>query len=135
MIDYNQSWSLDWTQVLDLYQEAQWSNYTHEPDKLYQAYQQSLLVIAAWKQDELVGIVRVVGDGLTILYIQDLLVKKVYRRQGIGQTLLQQVNLIYPDVRQKVLLTDSENETISFYKQCGYFPSEKVHCTACVQLK
>ena len=33
-----------------------------------------LLVLGAYEQDELLGIIRVVGDGATIIFIQDILI-------------------------------------------------------------
>ena len=38
--------------------------------------------MAAYDEDRLVGLIRVVGDGLTIVFIQDLLVYPQYQRQG-----------------------------------------------------
>lgn len=36
-----------------------------------------MYVLTAWSDDKLVGILRIVGDGYTIVYIQDLLVLKI----------------------------------------------------------
>ena len=36
-------------------------------------FNNSLLVLGAYEQDELLGIIRVVGDGATIILIQDIL--------------------------------------------------------------
>lgn len=57
------------------------------------------MVISAWDKDELIGLVRVVGDGLTIIYVQDILVLKSYKRKRIGLKLLQYVLDEYKDVR------------------------------------
>ena len=57
---------IDIKHLLDLYNNANWIAYTKEPSKLKQAITNSLLVISAWDNDTLVGLSRVVGDGLTI---------------------------------------------------------------------
>lgn len=83
------------------------------------------MVISAWDKDELIGLVRVVGDGLTIIYVQDILVLKSYKRKRIGSKLLQYVLDEYKDVRQKVLLTDEGEETRGFYEANGFFSCDK----------
>ncbi|HCW74840.1 MAG TPA: GNAT family N-acetyltransferase, partial [Clostridiaceae bacterium] len=60
----------------------------------------------AWEKEELIGLIRTVGDGHTILYIQDILVLNTHRDKGIGSMLLQEVLEKYKHVRQKVLLTE-----------------------------
>ena len=40
---------------------------------LERGYKNSLLVLAAYENEELLGIVRVVGDGATIILVQDIL--------------------------------------------------------------
>ena len=41
-----------------------------------------MLVLGAYKQNELLGIIRVVGDGATIIFIQDILVFPEYQRNS-----------------------------------------------------
>ena len=103
-----------------LYQDAGWSIYCEDLDKLLKAFQNSCDIITAWQGEKLVGLVRTVGDGETILYIQDLLVLKEFRRQGIGSSLLGKVVENYPGVRQKVLLTDDTRETRRFYQAADF---------------
>ncbi len=79
----------------------------------------SLDVISAWDGDILIGLIRTIGDGETIIYIQDILVLKAYKRQGIGRQLMNQILDKYLDVRQIILLTDSANEQKAFYESMG----------------
>ena len=72
MIHYKINPQLDFAAVLDLYASVGWSNYTNRPQQLEQAFHQSLSVMAAYDEDKLVALIRVVGDGLTIVFIQDL---------------------------------------------------------------
>jgi GNAT superfamily N-acetyltransferase len=61
-----------------------------------------------------------VGDGLTIVYLQDLLVRPEAQRGGIGRDLLTHLLEPYADVRQKVLLTDTEPTQRAFYEALGF---------------
>ena len=67
----------------------------------------------------LVGLVRTVSDGETIVYVQDILVTPDDQREGIGGALLDAVLEHYADVRQLVLLTDDEPGQRAFYESRG----------------
>lgn len=106
----------DFDKVLNIYTDAKWSNYTVNPHILREAHKGSLLVLGAWFEDTLVGLVRIVGDGKTIVYVQDILVLGKYMRKGIGRALMTQIFETYHDVRQIVLITDDEIRTRKFYE-------------------
>ena len=108
--------------------------YLNQKDKLQKAYHNSLLVLGAYKQEELVGIIRVVGDGATIIFIQDLLVKKEEQGAGIGSKLVQYVVERYKDVRQIELTTDNNHELISFYESLGFKKMEDFGCVSFIYL-
>ena len=78
-------------EIRELYAQVGWTAYTENMKALEQGYQNSLLVLAAYENGELLGIVRVVGDGFTIILIQDILVYPKYQRQGVGTALLKSV--------------------------------------------
>ena len=122
-------------QLLTLYDSVGWSAYTCEPDRLERAVTSSLSVFTAWDGPHLAGLVRAVGDGETILYIQDLLVRPSYQRRGIGRHLLEICLAQYPHVRQKVLLTDHTEGNLAFYRACGFMPSGDLGCTALLRLE
>jgi hypothetical protein len=48
---------------------------------LEKAYKNSLCVLGAYKDDQLVGIICAVGDGVTIMFIQDIVILPQYQRQ------------------------------------------------------
>lgn len=108
------------TELLDLYNSVGWYAYTTEPETLKRAIEQSLVVHTLWDHKKLIALIRAVGDGETILYIQDLLVHPEYQRRGYGKTLLETVVADYPHVRQKVLLTDDSTKTQAFYNATGF---------------
>ena len=119
--------------VLALYQAVGWNMYTRDPKKLERAIAQSLSVLGAYDGDQLVGLIRAVGDGETILFIQDLLVLPSYQRQGIGRQLVNALVDQFPQVRQRVLLTDDQPQTRAFYENIGFVQSSKVGVIAFYQ--
>lgn len=112
----------------ELYDSVQWNIYTKDLDRLRQAHKNSLKIISAWNGKELVGIIRAIGDGVTILYIQDLLIKPKFQRQKIGASLLKMMLDSYPDIRQKILLTDNNPSLISFYEDQGFKKAVDRNC-------
>jgi GNAT superfamily N-acetyltransferase len=107
-------------QLERLYKDVEWYAYTQDITLLQQAIEQSLDVIAAWDGEELVGLIRVVGDGLTIIYIQDILVLHAYQNKGIAARMLEKVLHPYKQVRQKVLLTEEAPDVRHFYEKNGF---------------
>lgn len=133
-MNYKEMKNLDKRSLEDLYADVGWSAYTKDVDKLQQAVENSLYVLTAWYEDELIGLIRVVGDGLSIIYIQDLLVKNAYHNQKIGSELLQSVLNKYADVRQKVLLTEEAPNTRYFYEKNGFKSCDQGDAVAFAQL-
>ena len=106
--------------IVGLYSAVGWSAYTNEPARIEAAVASSLFVVTAWEADTLVGLARIVGDGLTIAYLQDILVAPTHQRLGIGKELFSRAFAPFEDVRQKVLLTDDEPQQRAFYESMGF---------------
>ena len=132
MIHYKINPQLDFAAVLDLYDSVSWSNYTNRPQQLEQAFHQSLFVMAAYDDEELVGLIRAVGDGLTIIFIQDLLVYPHYQRQGIGRSLLQKTLERFKDVYHIQLATEQSDKNLAFYQELGFRRQEDFDCTGMI---
>ncbi len=115
-------------EIIRLYTEVGWSSYTENMSALEQGYKNSLLVLAAYENEELLGIIRVVGDGFTIVFVQDILVFPEKQRQGVGTALLKAVLAQYPDVRQIELITDNMPKTVAFYKSLGFYELSEIGC-------
>lgn len=114
-------------EALALYEAVGWSAYTKNPDGLVRALAGSTLVATARDGDRLVGLARVVTDGASILYLQDVLVHPDAQRTGLGRRLVSALLDAYPDVRQKVLLTDDEPAQKAFYESLGFGDTREVH--------
>ncbi|TQS76379.1 GNAT family N-acetyltransferase [Ornithinibacillus gellani] len=111
---------IEQVQLKALYEDVEWYAYTNDVDQLQQAISNSLYVLSAWDEGQLVGLLRAVGDGLTILYIQDVLVLRRYQNQGIASAMMKQVMEKYKAVRQKVLLTEEAPDVRHFYEKNGF---------------
>lgn len=134
-LKFSEEKMLSQADLLSLYNDANWLAYTGNPDLLQQAVSNSLYVLTAWENEQLVGLIRLVGDGLTIVYIQDILVMKSHKRRKIGSLLLQKALEKYKNVRQKVLLTDDNEETRGFYEALGFSSCDKGDLVAFVKLE
>lgn len=110
----------DEEKIMKLYLNNEWYNYTNSKEKLFQGIKNSIDVIAAYDGEELVGLIRTIGDITTIIYVQDLLVLKDYHRKGIGSKLLNMITEKYDDTLHIILTTDTSEKTSSFYKSCGF---------------
>lgn len=116
------------SEILPLYASVGWTAYTDAPDVLQQGFEHSLLTLAAYEGGQLVGVIRVVGDGYTILFVQDILVFPEYQRKGIGTALLQEILKRFSHVRQIELATDNTPKTIAFYKSLGFLELSEIGC-------
>lgn len=119
--------------ILYLYNDVVWSSYTKDIESLIKAIKNSLKVVSVWDKDLLVGLIRVVGDGHSIIYIQDILILQKYQNRGIGKRLIEIILDKYKNVRQKVLLTDKEEKNILFYKKVGFSMAEEFCCVSFVK--
>lgn len=117
-----------------LYEDVEWFAYTKDLDELADALAHSLYVLSVWDSGELIGLVRVVGDGLTIVYIQDILVLNSRQSQGIASELLRRVLERYCDVRQKVLLTEEAADVRHFYEKNGFQSCDRGNLVAFAKL-
>ncbi len=115
-------------EIFRLYSQVGWTAYTENMAALKQGFQNSLLTLAAYENNELLGIVRVVGDGFTIVFVQDILVFPAKQRQGVGTALLKAVLERYANVRQIELTTDQTPETAAFYRSLGFTEFSEIGC-------
>ncbi len=123
------------TKVLNLYSSVGWTAYTDDPASLFSGFAKSLLILAAYEGESLAGLVRCVGDGETIIYVQDILVYPEFQRRGIGTALLREVIERFAHVRQLVLSTDSEERTLAFYSSMGFAPLDNIGCRGFTLIK
>lgn len=115
-------------EILGLYASVGWTAYTDDPAALRNGFANSLLTLAAYEEAALAGLIRVVGDGHTIVFVQDILVRPQFQRRDIGSALLQAVLNRYAGVRQIELFTDDTPETAAFYRSMGFRELTELGC-------
>ena len=131
MIRYVDNPEITLVDLLPLYEAVEWTNYTQNPSMLKEAYGNSLHILGALNEEEkLVGVLRAVGDGASILFIQDILVTPEYQHQGIGTKLLQKTLEKFKNVYQIQLATDDSKKTVSFYESNGFTSLTSLNCVS-----
>lgn len=106
--------------VKEIYEEEGWRSYLSDDGKLARAFHNSIYIWGAFEEDDLIGFVRCVGDGEHILLVQDLIVDKKHRKQGIGTALFKHVWEKYANVRMFQVITDLYDEVDNrFYQSFG----------------
>ena len=118
--------------VLHLYQAVGWTNYTNQPQMLEQALSHSLAIYLALDGDAVVGLVRLVGDGFSSIFVQDLIVLPSYQRQGIGSALMRKALEDFKDAYQVQLVTEQTEKTLGFYRSLGFETLSTYDCTGMI---
>ena len=121
-------------EIIDLYQNVGWTNDTSCPEMLEEAYKNSLCILGAFEKEKLIGVARVVGDGISIVFVQDILVLPEYQRQGVGSALMRAILKKYASVYQVELLTDSTEKSKAFYSSVGLAPVGELGCSAYIRM-
>ena len=118
--------------VLHLYQAVGWTNYTNQPQMLEQSLAHSLAIYVARDGEKIVGLVRLVGDGFSSVFVQDLIVLPSYQRQGIGSNLMKEALADYKDAYQVQLATEQTEKTLGFYRSLGFETLSTYDCTGMI---
>lgn len=130
MIQIKQYDNYNEIEILELYTSVGWVNYYQKPEMIKEAYANSLFTLGAFDEGKLVGIVRVVGDGCSIIFIQDILVLPDYQGKRIGTNLLKVILEKYKNVYQTHLVTENTQKTLNFYKSLGFKEYSAINCVA-----
>ena len=126
-------------ELVELYDAVGWSAYTRTPERLVPMLDGSRYLYVAREKREnttegaerLIGLVRAVGDGQTIAYIQDLLVHPQAQHHGIGSALLGKILADFDreSIRQRFITTDIvDTPVIELYQRFGFTPVQDNGC-------
>lgn len=133
MVDY--SWNEQDIQSLRvLYESNGWVNYLKDWPKTVAGINHST-VLYAHEDHKIIGLIRGVSDGNTILYIQDLLILPTYQHQGIGSQLLQLFLEHFAEVDQIILTAENSQQALTFYEKQGLVKMAKEYGQAFVMDK
>lgn len=129
-IKFQSERSIASNQLERLYADVGWTAYTQDLAALEKAVEQSFDVLTAWHEDQLVGLIRIISDGVSIMYIQDILVLNDYQNQGIATQLMEKILMKYDHIRQKVLLTEEAADVRHFYEKFGFESCDQGGCVS-----
>ena len=132
MIKITKERSVSINDILHLYQAVGWTNYTNQPQMLEKALSHSLATYLARDDEEIVGLVRLVGDGFSSIFVQDLIVLPSYQRQGIGSNLMKEALADYKDAYQIQLATEQTEKNLDFYRSLGFETLSTYDCTGMI---
>lgn len=118
MIIYKRSKVFTVHEIEDLFLSVHWDSGKY-PEKIVKGLANSSVVISAWDDEKLIGLVRGLDDGETVGFIHYLLVNPKYQGQHIGEELMRRLMEEYKDLLY-VKIMPSDPNTIAFYKKFGF---------------
>lgn len=105
-------------EVEELFLSVNWLSGRY-PDRLIKALKGSSLVVTAWDEDKLVGLLRGIDDGEMVAFLHYLLVHPDYQGMGIATHLLDMAKKKYQSYLYFNVMPD-EKENIAFYERHGF---------------
>ena len=112
---------MDFDKVTDMLKDVWWSPRIKKPEVIQGAQNSALLVGAFSNEGEQIGFSRVISDKTRFAYIMDVVVDSRYRKQGMGQAMINYIlhHTELKDVYQWLLLTKDAH---SVYQKTGFHP-------------
>ena len=107
-------------QLHRLFMSVGWSDGSETSDMIKNyniPFINSTLVISAWENERLIGIVRVLSDKMFRSIIYDLIVLPDFQNKGIGTELVKRCIEYFPNSEWLVQTTE---KTSSYYKKSGF---------------
>ena len=107
-------------QLRYLFMSAGWCRNPETPEMIAHfnlPFINATLVISAWHEDRLVGVVRVLSDKIIRSFIYDLVVDPDFRSRGIGQELLERCVRTFPKTEW---IVQTDDEIVPYYLKNGF---------------
>lgn len=107
---------------LELRKTAGLNAYNRPIEVAQKGLDNSLYGISVYNDDnELVGMARVIGDGYTCFYVQDVIVRPNYQGKGIGKIIMRKIIAYLDNVEENAIVAlMSAKGKESFYEQFGF---------------
>ena len=104
----------------ELYLENRWIDENTDPAFPGNAFANSFIVAGAFtSQGEVAGVGRAISDGVSDAYIQDIMVKSSFRRQGVGRMIVCALRDELKKRRIEWIGLVGVPGTEKFYAECG----------------
>jgi len=107
-------------EIHKLFTSVGWSDGLDTPEMIENyniPFINSTLVVSAWENDRLVGVVRVLSDKMFRSIIYDLAIYPEFQNKGIGKELINRCFAHYPNSEWLVQTT---KETVGYYEKLGF---------------
>lgn len=117
MIEYNLGKKVNFEHLVQLFNQAGWTDKTSDLDRLQLMVENSQIVVTAWDEGNMIGFARCVTDHVFNGQINNVIVDQEYRGRGIGKGLISNI-LNSSKMVTYILRGDPEN--VDFYKHMGF---------------
>lgn len=117
-IEYKETKDFTEKEVEDLFLSVNWLSGKY-PKRLIKALKASPLVITAWDNKKLIGLIRGIDDGEMVAFLHYLLVHPDYQGIGIATNLLKLAKERYQSYLYLNVMPD-EKQNIGFYQKQGF---------------
>jgi len=117
MVEYNLEKKVDYERLVQLFNQAGWSEKTSELDRLKLMVENSQIVVTAWDKENMIGFARCVTDYVFNGQINNVVVDQEYHGRGIGKGLIS--NILNTSKKVTYILR-GDPENVGFYKQLGF---------------
>ena len=111
---------IDKDQLQELFLSVSWES-GNDKELLYHAILNSSLVISAWKENKLVGLLSAISDQNINIFITYFLVHMEYQNQGIGTLMMDHFIQKSENYHRRILV--SADKARDFYSRYGFRPS------------
>lgn len=107
------------SRIATLYRRAPLLRQTDSGDRIETAFENSGLVLSLWDGERLVGLARVLTDGVAVAYLCDLAVEPDVQGAGVGKRLIDE---ILARIGGAELILRDSNLSTGFYDRLGFEP-------------
>jgi len=116
--DYRQNAPLEVADIIRVFTSSGIRRPADDPARIGRMFDNSQLVISAWRGARLVGVARSITDWSYCCYLSDLAIEREFQRRGIGRELLRRTREAIGDEVSLMLL--AAPEAASYYGALGF---------------
>ena len=103
--------------IVTLYRRAPLHRPVNNAEAVWKMFEEASLVLTAWQHEHLIGIARVLTDGVLFSYLCDLAVEPDVQRLGVGRALLDEV---FKRCKGTELVLRDSDISASYYAHLGF---------------
>lgn len=108
-------------ELYQLFQQTDWAD-TRTPLDIQLMLDRSQITLGVWDEDHLIAFARVITDDLYRAVIDDVVVDRAYRHQGVASHMIDKI--LKRTQHIEVVMLDCDEDLTGFYNQFGFEPKE-----------